>query len=210
MSGMPSGKRNDSAAAIPWGVIERPEHARAADRENFVARIGCELAAAWRACGAFEWVAFGYLAASSVLIAAFHSNPAHRAALLSVETLVAVLILMLCGSCAKAKLRAEELRPAGASKNLHFWRHWYPHLFFLFCFEEMGQFVHLIYPGWYDAKLIAFDHWLTGVNPPLWLERFAHPALNEFMEFAYFTYFLYLLILGGIGELHEQIGRAHV
>ncbi len=36
------------------------------------------------------------------------------------------------------------------------------------------------------------------MNPSLWLERFAHPALNEFMQFAYFTYFLYLLILGGI------------
>ena len=198
MSATQRDKRNDAAAAIPWGVIERPEPACAAERENFVARIGCELAAAWQACGAFEWVAFGYLAASSVLIAAFHANLAHPAALLSVQTLVAALILALCGSCAKAELRAEKLGPAGASKNLHFWRHWYPHLFFLFCFEEMGQLVHLIYPGWYDAKLIAFDHWLTGVNPPLWLERFAHPALNEFMQFAYFTYFLYLLILGGI------------
>jgi membrane-associated phospholipid phosphatase len=198
MSATQRGKRNDAAAAIPWGVIERPEPACAAERENFVARIGCELAAAWQACGAFEWVAFGYLAASSVLIAAFHANLVHPAALLSVQTLVAALILVLCGSYAKAELRAEKFGPAGASKNLHFWRHWYPHLFFLFCFEEMGQLVHLIYPGWYDAKLIAFDHWLTGVNPPLWLERFAHPALNEFMQFAYFTYFLYPLILGGI------------
>jgi len=62
----------------------------------------------------------------------------------------------------------------------------------------MGKLVHLVTPGWQDAKLIAFDQWLTGVNPSLWLERFAHPALNEFMQFAYFTYFLFLLILGGI------------
>src|SRR5216684_2015115 len=123
MSAMSRGKHNDAAAAIPWGVIERPELARAADRENFVARIGCELAAAWRACGAFEWVAFGYLAASSVLIAAFHSNLAHPAALLSVQTLVAALILALCGSYARAELRAEKLGPAGMSRNLHFLRH---------------------------------------------------------------------------------------
>ena len=58
--------------------------------------------------------------------------------------------------------------------------------------------MHLVQPGWQDAKLIAFDHWLTGVNPSLWLERFAHPALNEFMQFAYFSYFLFLLILGAI------------
>ncbi len=83
-------------------------------------------------------------------------------------------------------------------KFWHFWRHWYPHLFFIFCFEEMGKLVHLVSPAWQDAKLIAFDHWLTGVNPSMWLERLAHPALNEFMQFAYFTYFLYLLVLGGI------------
>jgi hypothetical protein len=71
-------------------------------------------------------------------------------------------------------------------------------LFFLFCFEEMAKLVHLFSPGWQDAKLIAFDQWLTGVNPSLWLERFAHPALNEFMQFAYVTYFVYLLIIGGL------------
>src|SRR6266702_2685753 len=85
-----------------------------------------------------------------------------------------------------------------SSKFWRFWRHWYLHLFFLFSFEEMAKLVHLVTPGWQDARLIAFDQWLTGVNPSLWLERFAHPALNEFMQFAYFTYFLYLLILGGI------------
>src|SRR2546429_3395025 len=57
------------------------------------------------------------------------------------------------------------------SSDLHFWRHWYPHLFFLFCFEEMGWLVHLVNPGWEDTKLLAFDHWLTGANPSLWLER---------------------------------------
>jgi membrane-associated phospholipid phosphatase len=88
--------------------------------------------------------------------------------------------------------------PTVAQKFWHFWRHWYPHLFFLFCFEEMAKLVHLFSPGWQDGKLIAFDQWLTGVNPSLWLERFAHPALNEFMQFAYFTYFIFLPVLGGI------------
>jgi len=31
----------------------------------------------------------------------------------------------------------------------------------------------------------------------MWLERLAHPALNEFMQFAYFTIFFFLLNLGG-------------
>ncbi len=32
----------------------------------------------------------------------------------------------------------------------------------------------------------------------MWLERFANPALNDFMQFTYITYFLYLLVLGGV------------
>jgi membrane-associated phospholipid phosphatase len=95
--------------------------------------------------------------------------------------------------------QTDDLAQAGFSRRFwHFWRHWYPHLFFLFCFEEMSRLVHLVQPEWQDFRLIAFDHWLTGVNPSLWLERFAHPALTEFMEFAYFSYFLFLLILGAI------------
>ncbi len=157
-----------------------------------------EAAAAWAACGAFEWVALGYLATSSALIAAFAENLAHPGKLIGVQALVAAMILVLCLVEALIAKRTERQGVTHSMKFWRFWRHWYPHLFFLFCFEEMGKLVHLVTPGWQDAKLIAFDQWLTGVNPTLWLERLAHPALNEFMQFAYFTYFLFLLILGGI------------
>jgi membrane-associated phospholipid phosphatase len=129
--------------------------------------------------------------------------------LFGAQASVAAIILVLCRLEARS-VRQEawntEDREAtdrnvcltATQKFWRFWRHWYPQVFFLFCFEELGKLVHLVTPGWQDAKLIAFDQWLTGVNPSLWLERFAHPALNEFMQFAYFTYFLFLLILGGI------------
>jgi membrane-associated phospholipid phosphatase len=150
-----------------------------------------------------------YLGVSSALILFFAENTAHPVRLLGMQALVAAVILVLCRTEARVSERAPVGReernetdtnayPTLTHKFWHFWRHWYPHLYFLFCFEEMGQLVHLVQPGWQDAKLIAFDHWLTGVNPSLWLERFAHPALNEFMQFAYFSYFLFLLILGAI------------
>jgi membrane-associated phospholipid phosphatase len=160
--------------------------------------IAQEFAAAWAACGAFEWIALGYLGLSSVLITLFAENLAHPARLIAAQALVSIVILGLCRMGAKSTERGERARETSSSKFWHFWRHWYPHLFFLFCFEEMSRLVHLVTPGWQDAKLIAFDRWLTGVNPSLWFEHLAHPALTEFMEFAYFTYFLYLLILGGI------------
>ncbi len=169
-----------------------------AGEQGIAALITREAAAAWASCGAFEWVALAYLAASSALIAVFAENLAHPLKLFGVQALGAGMILALCRVEARAAGRAKWQGHTFSAKFWHFWRHWYPHLFFLFCFEELGKLVHLVSPRWQDAKLIAFDQWLTGVNPSLWLERFAHPALNEFMQFAYFTYFVFLLILGGI------------
>jgi membrane-associated phospholipid phosphatase len=202
-------------AALAWraevGTASGDERAASFERDEqgIAAWITREAAAAWAACGAFEWVALGYLASLSALIAVFAENLAHPVKLIGVQALVAAMILVLCRVEARLVRREvwanEDLGrtdrngcPTGTQKFWHFWRHWYPHLFFLFCFEELGRLVHLVTPGWQDAKLIAFDQWLTGVNPSLWLERFARPALNEFMQFAYFTYFLFLLILGGI------------
>ena len=183
-----------------------------------------EFAAAWAACGTFECVALGYLGVSSALILLLAENLAHPARLIAMQILVAAAILVLCRVEARVAGRQEfggegvretdknvcptwreprhgtdrGVSPTLARRFWHFWRHWYPHLFFLFCFEELGQLVHLVQPGWQDAKLIAFDHLLTGVHPTVWLEQFATPARNDFMQFAYLTYFTYLLAVGGV------------
>jgi len=182
------------------GVAKSESHAAdlAAEKHGLAGWVTREVAAACAACGAFEWVALGYLAASSALIAVFAENLAHPVKLFGVQALVAAMILVLCLVEARVARQSDRRCDTFLAKFWHFWRHWYPHLFFLFCFEELGKLVHLVTPGWQDAKLISFDQWLTGVNPSLWLERFRHPALNEFMQFAYFTYFVFLLILGGI------------
>jgi membrane-associated phospholipid phosphatase len=165
---------------------------------GFVAGLQREVAATWVACGAFEWIALGYLAASSALIVLFANNLAHPMHLVSAQIVVAALIFVLCRVEARAAEHALQNGETFSARWWHFWRHWYPHLFFLFCFEELGKLVHLVNPGWEDAKLITFDHWLTGVHPAVWLEQFATPARNDFMQFAYLTYFAYLLVLGGI------------
>ncbi len=191
-------------AVLAWraeaGAVRGGERAVSFERwaNGIAAWVIREMAAAWAACGGFEWVALGYLATSIALIAGFAEHLAHPAKLIGVQVLVAAMILVLCLAEARVARHREWQSVTHSTKFWHFWRHWYPHLFFLFCFEELGKLVHLVTPNWQDAKLIAFDQWLTGVNPSLWLERFAHPALNEFMQFAYFTYFLFLLILGWI------------
>ncbi len=168
-----------------------------------------EFAGAWAACGTFEFVALGYLGVSSALILFFAENLAHPARLIGLQALVAVAILVLCRTEARvsecswsggeeSRATGRNVCPAVTQRFWHFWRYWYPHLYFLFCFEELGRLVHLVQPGWQDAKLIAFDHWLTGVHPTVWLEQFATPARNDFMQFVYLTYFTYLLVVGGV------------
>jgi membrane-associated phospholipid phosphatase len=187
--------------ALPWqanAIVAEPHAAATFPRRlGILEAIRYEWLAIGAACGPFEWIALGYLAISSVLIAIFAENLPHPVRLLATRGCVVALIILLC--------RGTDILAASASPRStytprfwHFWRHWYPHLFFLFCFEELASLVHLISPRWQDAKLIAFDAWLTGVPPSIWLERFATPARNEFMQFAYITYFSYLLVLGGI------------
>jgi membrane-associated phospholipid phosphatase len=166
--------------------------------QGFSETIQGELSQVWKACGTFEWIALGYLALSAMMIAIFARNLAHPGRLVATQTLVALIMLMLCRVAGRAEQRAILEGETFSTKFWHFWRHWYPHLFFLFCFEEMGKLVHLVNPGWQDAKLIAFDHWLTGVHPSLWLEQFSTPIRNDFFQFTYITYFIYLPIVGGV------------
>lgn len=197
VSKMGTNSYSQNAAAMPWptGALGAREPAR---EQSIGARVQRELTTAWKACGAYEWVALGYLALSSALIVVFARNLAHPGRLVATQGLLSVLILGLCWIYARSAERAARNGGSLASRFWHFWRHWYPHLLFLFCFEELAYLVHMVHPGWFDGKLIAADMWITGVNPVLWLERFANPLLNEYMQFAYITYFTYLLILGGI------------
>lgn len=168
------------------------------DARPFWTTLRGEIVGAWEACGAFEWLALGYLGISSALIAVFAENLAHPWRLLGVQALVAAIVLALVRVQARSEAHTAVYRPTFSSSWWHFWRFWYPHLFFLFCFEELGHLMTLVTPHWQDAKLIAADYWLTGVHPSVWLEQFATPFRNDAMQLVYFTYFTYLLIAGGV------------
>jgi len=157
-----------------------------------------ELARIRASTGTFEHVALGYLCLSSAMVVVFSRNLTYPAKLIGVNALVAAVIFLLCTQGARSEERAQHHGITLATRFWHFWRHWYPHLFFLFCFEELAYLVHLVNPIWQDAKLIGFDHWLFGVHPSVWLEQFATPLRNDLLQLAYLTYFVYLLVLGGI------------
>ena len=189
--------------AIPWrsqeqSALDWRASGEFVDAARVARFIRLQLAAAWAACGVFEQVAFSYLAVSSGLMLIFAWNLAHPIRLVALQGIVALGILALCRVQARSAERALRTQETWTTAFWHFWRFWYPHLLFLFCFEELGALVHLVQPSWQDAKLIAFDHWLFGVHPSVWLEHLATPPRDDFCQLVYLTYFTYLLIVGGV------------
>ena len=153
-------------------------------------------------CGAFEWVALGYLALSGALMAAFRENLPNAALQLGVHAGVMLAVFALANIARIFGGNSDSRAPRIAR-----WiRDWYPQAVFLFCFEELRVLVHLVQPMWQDAVLIRFDRWLTGVDPAARLLRFANPALNDAMQAAYLTYFFYLTILGA--SLYAEMRKA--
>ena len=142
--------------------------------------------------GAFEWVALSYLGFSGALMVIFHKNLERPTFHITEHFGVAVAILVITSVAYRAR-RSESSR---IGRSLNWIRDWYPQAVFLFCFEELRILVHLIEPEWRDSVLIAFDHWLTGVYPAVWLAQFTSVWLNEAMQVAYMTYYLFLTILG--------------
>src|SRR6202158_86167 len=105
-----------------------------AEKQGIARWITSEAAIAWAACGAFEWVALGYLAASSALIAVFAENLAHPVKLIGVQALVAAMILVLCRVEARAAEQADWRGGPFWENFCHFLRIWIPRLCILTCF----------------------------------------------------------------------------
>ena len=96
--------------ALAWrdGALQGSESVAAIEKktQNFGALARRELAAAWAACGMFEFVALGYLGVSSALIVFFAENLAHPVRLIGMQVLVAAVILVLCITEARVSERA--------------------------------------------------------------------------------------------------------
>src|SRR5437879_6099359 len=75
-------------AVFAWHDEARPPEVREraagfeVEKQEIAPWFSREAAAVWAACGAFEWIALGYLGLSSALIATFAENLAHPAKLI--------------------------------------------------------------------------------------------------------------------------------
>ncbi len=75
-------------------------------------------------------------------------------------------------------------------------RHWYVLIVVPLNFMNLKGVIHGINPNNYDPLLIRIDHWIFGVNPTQWLERWINPWLTEYLQWAYMSYFFIPIVLG--------------
>lgn len=150
--------------------------------------------AATRALGAYEYVTLGYLALLNTLIIFFHANLPRAGRYFALHIGIAAAMLAVCWAAERWPL-----------PSLRFLRYWYPFALFIFFFEELHYISHLVFPQWFDRFLIDFDFALVSAHPTVWLERFASPLLNDFMQLGYLTYYFYTVVLCAVfywrGEL---------
>ena len=63
-------------------------------------------------------------------------------------------------------------------------------------FDSLGDLIPSIWPRYLDDILIHIDRGLFGVNPTVWMERFIHPMLTNFLQLAYISYYFIPISLG--------------
>jgi membrane-associated phospholipid phosphatase len=91
-----------------------------------------------------------------------------------------------------------------------FLRHLYPAILYTFFYCETAVALHWIFPGFFDAQIIAMERAVLGVDLNVWLIPFQSSFLNEWMMLAYFSYYfvipalaLTLYFQGRTRELHD-------
>ncbi len=130
-------------------------------------------------------VVVAYLTATALLVAACHQRVEHCSLVLAGHAAVIALVW------ATARWRA-----TAVSRLAYAVRTWLPVAVIAASYKELSYLVPRIHPHDSDWQLAGIDRQLFGVDPTLWIERFATPWLTEFLQVAYFGYYFYPVLLG--------------
>ncbi len=77
---------------------------------------------------------------------------------------------------------------------LDFLRESLPFAFCISIYTNMHDMVHLVNPNDIDLSLMAWDEYLLGFQPAIYLEQFITPGLTDFMYSSYSAFLIYILI----------------
>ena len=77
---------------------------------------------------------------------------------------------------------------------LDFLRETLPFAFCISIYTNMHDMVHLVNPNDIDLRLMAWDKYLLGFHPAIYLEQFITPDLTDFMYASYSAFLIYILV----------------
>lgn len=127
----------------------------------------------------------GFMALMSVIYFGVVGSAPGAYLLLGVNLVIGVLIMAAGRGAARSD-----------SAVLNIIRDFYPAVMIYVVFKEVHLVIQTMQRVDFDPVFIGIDRWLFGTDPTVWLSRFAHPALTEFMQLSYTSYYFILLALG--------------
>ena len=120
---------------------------------------------------AVDRIVLAYLAATSVLTAAYWNEIPEAAEMLSLNVAFAALIVLA-------------LRQNGKASWV--FRHWYPLPVVVSCYRQMARLIPAVRGTATDDRWLAdLDHAIWRANPSMWLERIQTPALTDVLQILY-------------------------
>lgn len=85
---------------------------------------------------------------------------------------------------------------AHRSKVIRFLHDWYPLAMFIFSFEEIARFAHVLVPHWQDAGIIALEQRVFSTSPNSWAKHGSR-LLSEIIDLGYFSYYPLFPVVAG-------------
>jgi membrane-associated phospholipid phosphatase len=132
-----------------------------------------------------EKATFIYMVVLSGLILFFHTNLPHWLNLLGFNLCICLFMFVVATGI--------NHRTGGW---WHFFRHFYPVLFFIALYEENRYLIHMVFPNLFDNLVNQFELAIFGVHPTVWMQKYISFGLSEYMMFSYVFYYFLILSLG--------------
>lgn len=143
-----------------------------------------------------DFITIGYFVVLSTAILSFHEKVSGWYLYILVHLIYIFLIVILAWQDNKV-----------LGEKIKFLHDWYPMFSLPFIYEELGNFVHLVFPGWLDFMINNIEKAIFGVYPTVWLQGIVNPALTEYFKFSYFSYYIVTPLPAIIFYLNQEKER---
>ncbi len=153
-----------------------------------------ELKARWEQLKDFDRITILFFLVLDGFIVLFHMHLPHWYLSVLKHGLAVMLILIVI----------PWLEQRSRQPMVHFLRHWYLVFAYTFIYWDVGHYIHLIFPGFFDQTIIRLETWIFGISPNLWLQRLDYPLLTELMQLAYASYWFTIPIGAAMFYFHKR------